>query len=123
MPSLELPFPPPKTQNKAMQHEIYYREKDRLLMRAHLRRLIAIRPVAHSPILHSFLTDQPIELQGEALLDAEGRAAREWQLYEESVKAQEESERLTKQYQVDMANLRKEVLTSGKVKTESTLYN
>ncbi|KAI8050834.1 hypothetical protein BDF22DRAFT_745025 [Syncephalis plumigaleata] len=113
MPSLELPFPPPKTHNKAMQHEVFYREKDRLLMRAHLRRLVVIRPVAHSPIFHSFLTDEPIDLQGESLLDAECRAAREWQLYEESVRAQEESERLTKQYQADMANLRKEVLSSG----------
>ncbi|RKP27462.1 hypothetical protein SYNPS1DRAFT_26882 [Syncephalis pseudoplumigaleata] len=113
MPALELPFPPPKTQQSASQHDVYYREKDRLLMRAHLRRLIAVEPVAHSPILHAFLTDQPIDLQGEALLEAEGRAARERQLHEESVQAQEESERLTKQYQADMASLRKEVLSSG----------
>ncbi|KAI9591969.1 hypothetical protein BDF19DRAFT_453198 [Syncephalis fuscata] len=113
MPSLELPFPPHKTQNSATHHEVYYREKDRLLMRAHLRRLIAIQPVAQAKLFQAFLTDQPIELQGAALLDAECRVAREWQLYEESMQAQEESERLAKEYQADMANLRKQVLSDG----------
>ncbi|KAI8876645.1 hypothetical protein K501DRAFT_231687 [Backusella circina FSU 941] len=74
-PTLEIPSVPSKASDSSYSGHVAYlhREKDRVSLRAFLRRLAAETEIATSPIFKDFLTKDPIQLTEAEKQDAEQR--------------------------------------------------
>ncbi|RKP12260.1 hypothetical protein BJ684DRAFT_21188 [Piptocephalis cylindrospora] len=90
-----------------------FRERDRLILRAYLRRILLSPWVSSSDAVLDFFLRDPIRLTQEDRLDGERRGAYEEFRHAEANRVRKETEILVQDMERDMSELRKDLMSPG----------